>query len=153
MKYLLIPIALLLFSCSTRKVQKSKTIDKTHNTELSEISHNNTIDSVSLSFVKKYVKNAIVEADSVHITDKSIKLYGVKSETNETNTITGDSLIYKKNEQGNKTDLKQHITDNYSYNKNVDKKSLPFWGYLTIGAILYFIVNAVLKYFANRRKL
>lgn len=146
MRYLI--LLLLITSCSTRKVNRTKVIDKTHTTELSDLSYSKGIDSVKLSFIKNYVKEQLVTADSIKIADKGITLYGIESKTKENNTITGDSLAYKKTDAKNNVTIVDQINDYKTFDKQVDKTSIPFWGWILIAFFGYLILN----YFKNKRK-
>lgn len=145
MRYLI--LLLLITSCSTRNVNRTKVVDKTHTTELSDLSYSKSIDSVKLSFIKNYVKEQIITADSVKITDKGITLYGIESKTKENNTIIGDSLAYNKFDKKNNVTIVDQINDYKTFDKQVDKKSMPIWGWVLIAFFGYLILN----YFKNKR--
>lgn len=140
-------LLLLITSCSTRKVNRTKVVDKTHTTELSDLSYSKSIDSVKLSFIKNYVKEQLVTADSVKITGKGIDIYGLKSEKEESNTVIGDSLAYKKTDAKNNVTIVDQINDYKTFDKQVDKKSMPIWGWVLIAFFGYLILN----YFKNKR--
>lgn len=145
MRYLI--LLLLITSCSTRKVNRSKTIDKTHTTELSDLSYSKSIDSVRLSFIKNFAKKQLVTADSVKITDKGIDIYGVKSDTEQSQQVTGDSLAYKNTLEQTNITLKDKLNDFKQVDKDVKKTSMPIWGWVLIAFFGYLILN----YFKNKR--
>lgn len=150
MRYLI--LLLLITSCSTRKVNRSKIIDKTHTTELSDLSHSNNIDSVRLSFIKNFVKKQLITADSVKITDKGIDIYGVKSDTEQVQQVTGDSLAYKSALEQNNVSFKERLNDFKQVDKDVKKTSMPFWGWVLIAFFGYLIFEELKKRFKNKRK-
>lgn len=136
MRYLI--LLLLITSCSTRKVNRSKTIDKTHTTELSDLSYSKSIDSVKFSFIKNYVKEQLTTADSVKITDKGMTLYGIESKTKENNTITGDSLAYNKFDKKNNINIMNKLNDFKQVDKDIKKTSMPIWGWVLIAFFWVF---------------
>ena len=145
MRYLL--LLLLITSCSTRKVNRTKTVDKTHTTELSDLSHSKSIDSVKLSLIKNFVKKQAIKADSIHMDDKGMHIYGIDSKTEEENNIISDSLAFKKFDKANNINVIDKVNDYKSTNKQVDKKSMPLWGWVLIAFFGYLILN----YFKNKR--
>ena len=150
MRYLI--LLLLITSCSTRKVNRTKVVDKTHATELSDLSYSKSIDSVKLSFIKNFVKKQLTTADSVKITDKGINIYGVKSKTKENNTITGDSLAYNKFDKKNNINIKDKLKDFKQVDKDVKKTSMPIWGWVLIAFFGYLIFEELKKRFKNKLK-
>lgn len=146
---LIILLAILLIGCSTRKVRLQKESINLKESKQVDLKNDIETDSTIVNYVQKVNENISKSFDSLVIKDNSVSIYGYKE-----NKVDLSEFIF---------DLKNLQKDfklDYNFNSNIDlkevkkekdteRKSMPFWGWLVVGicsvVVVYFIYKKVVK--------